>query len=633
LLVAQGGKNFLVDVGWGRGMLQPLELKEGIHKNHKLELKELDTKELEVKDLELKELDTKELELKGNSSQDDQQNKKVWLLSAKNEQGQWKPQYQFDTAHHELSEFVDMCNFYQYSSESHFRRKVYCGKETISGYFDLQDLKQTLYNPTLNLEQSNPSQTLEPLEYRVVLQEAFGISLSNREFERLLHGWQVRGVLEPAKARAALAALEAKKQAQILQAQQAHQRSEHKPHSLSLEPEKTENLKIKNEIKHPHAPIALEPELAPIAQVQTDQNTSLEEGVLTPLEEFFDMLLEPTTSSEPPLEMSLVEFFYTLAEADPPPSLLETPAPLETPASNPPQNQISKQPFVILNGMSKMVFKIGVVGAGQMGSGIAQVAAQAGFSVVIQDALPTSLERSQHVMHTSLDKLYEKGKIYESPHTVLERIEFSPSLGQFADCDLVIEAIVENEKLKLELFMRLHSIVKPSGIFASNTSSIPITKLATASQRPDRFIGMHFMNPVPIMALVEVIRGYQTSDATSSQVIQIAELMGKTALECNDSPGFISNRILMPMINEAIQCVMEGIATPEAIDGIMKLGMNHPMGPLTLADFIGLDTCLAIMEVLREGLGSKYQASPLLKKMVQAGLLGRKSGEGFYKYP
>lgn len=279
-----------------------------------------------------------------------------------------------------------------------------------------------------------------------------------------------------------------------------------------------------------------------------------------------------------------------------------------------------------------MVFKIGVVGAGQMGSGIAQVAAQAGFSVVIHDALPTSLERSRSSMYKSLDKLYEKGKIYEPPQTILERIELSPDLAQFADCDLVIEAILEDEKIKLELFAELGKIVKTQGIFASNTSSIPITKLATASQRPDRFIGMHFMNPVPIMTLVEVIRGYQTSDATSSQVIQIAELMGKTALECNDSPGFISNRILMPMINEAIQCVMEGIATPEAIDGIMKLGMNHPMGPLALADFIGLDTCLAIMEVLREGLGSKYQASPLLKKMVQAGLLGRKSGEGFYKY-
>ncbi len=196
-----------------------------------------------------------------------------------------------------------------------------------------------------------------------------------------------------------------------------------------------------------------------------------------------------------------------------------------------------------------------------------------------------------------------------------------------------MEAILENEGLKLELFRDLGRIVKPSGVLASNTSSIPITKLAGASGRPEQFIGMHFMNPVPLMALVEVIRGHLTSDATASFVLETAQKMGKTPVECNDFPGFVSNRILMPMLNEAIQCVMEGVATPEAIDQIMKLGMNHPMGPLALADFIGLDTCLSIMEVLHAGLGDdKYRPSPLLRKMVQAGLLGRKSGRGFYAY-
>ncbi len=277
--------------------------------------------------------------------------------------------------------------------------------------------------------------------------------------------------------------------------------------------------------------------------------------------------------------------------------------------------------------------KFGVIGAGQMGGGIAQVAAQSGFDVIVQDVQQEYLDRGRGVIEKSLAKLHEKGKLSDAPADVLGRITFTTQMQDFADCDLVVEAIVENQSVKNALFEQLGQIVKPSGILASNTSSIPITALASASGRPDRFIGMHFMNPVPLMALVEVIRGYATSDETAQFVTQTAEQMGKTPLTCNDFPGFVSNRILMPMLNEAIQCVMEGVAEPEAIDGIMKLGMNHPMGPLTLADFIGLDTCLSIMEVLHTGLGDdKYRPSPLLRKMVQAGLLGRKSGEGFYRY-
>ncbi|MFC3835186.1 MULTISPECIES: 3-hydroxyacyl-CoA dehydrogenase family protein [Deinococcus] len=275
----------------------------------------------------------------------------------------------------------------------------------------------------------------------------------------------------------------------------------------------------------------------------------------------------------------------------------------------------------------------GVIGAGQMGGGIAQVAAQSGFDVLVQDVQQAFLDRGRATIEKSLAKLHEKGRLADAPDVVLGRIRFTMELQDFADSDLVVEAIVENEAVKAELFRTLGGIVKPSGILASNTSSIPITALASASGRPERFIGMHFMNPVPLMQLVEVIRGYQTSDETARIVTETAEQMGKTPLPCNDFPGFVSNRILMPMLNEAIQCVMEGVAEPEAIDGIMKLGMNHPMGPLTLADFIGLDTCLSIMEVLHRGLGDdKYRPSPLLRKMVQAGLLGRKSGQGFYTY-
>ncbi|WP_456477212.1 3-hydroxyacyl-CoA dehydrogenase family protein [Oceanithermus sp.] len=280
------------------------------------------------------------------------------------------------------------------------------------------------------------------------------------------------------------------------------------------------------------------------------------------------------------------------------------------------------------------VRKIGVIGAGQMGSGIAQVAAQTGYDVVLMDVEEVSLKKGLEAIKRSLERFLRKEKLtQEEADAALSRIKTTLNQADFADCDLVIEAIVENESVKGKLFASLDKVVKPEAIFASNTSSIPITKLASYTTRPERFIGMHFMNPVPLMKLVEVIRGYKTSDEVTKVVMATAEKMGKVPVEVNDYPGFVSNRVLIPMLNEAIQAVMEGVATPEAIDTVMKLGMNHPMGPLTLADFIGLDTVLAIMEVLHEGFGdSKYRPSPLLKKMVQAGLLGRKSGQGFYKY-
>jgi 3-hydroxybutyryl-CoA dehydrogenase len=276
----------------------------------------------------------------------------------------------------------------------------------------------------------------------------------------------------------------------------------------------------------------------------------------------------------------------------------------------------------------------GVIGAGQMGAGIAQVAAMAGYDVILRDVEDRFLERGMAGIVKSLDKLVEKEKLSQSDRDAAHsRIKTCTALEELTDCDLIVEAIIENETIKLELFKQLGQILRPTGILASNTSSIPITKLAAASGRAEQFIGMHFMNPVPLMTLVEVIRGHLTSQATTDIVLEAARKMGKTPVECNDFPGFVSNRILMPMINEAIQCVHEGVAEPEAIDSIMKLGMNHPMGPLTLADFIGLDTCLSIMEVLHSGLGDdKYSPSPLLRKMVQAGLLGRKSGRGFYTY-
>ncbi|RTH21122.1 3-hydroxybutyryl-CoA dehydrogenase [Thermus scotoductus] len=280
------------------------------------------------------------------------------------------------------------------------------------------------------------------------------------------------------------------------------------------------------------------------------------------------------------------------------------------------------------------VRKIGVVGAGQMGSGIAQVAAQAGFEVVLVDVAESFLERGLKAIQRSLGRFVEKGRIApQDLEATLGRIRTTVVLGDLAEADLIVEAIVEDEGEKRRLFERLGSLVKPEAILASNTSSIPITALARYSGRPERFIGMHFFNPVPLMQLVEVIRGELTSEETRNVVVEVARWMGKTPLEVQDYPGFVSNRLLMPMINEAIEALREGVATKEAIDGVMRLGMNHPMGPLELADLIGLDTCLAIMEVLHRGFGDdKYRPSPLLRRMVQAGLLGRKTGRGFYTY-
>ena len=278
--------------------------------------------------------------------------------------------------------------------------------------------------------------------------------------------------------------------------------------------------------------------------------------------------------------------------------------------------------------------RIGVVGAGQMGNGIAHVAALAGYGVVLSDVSKALVDKGLAAIGKNLDRQASKGTITaEAKDSALARIAPATELAAHAGCQLVVEAVVEDEAVKVGLLKALDGILGSEAILASNTSSISITRLAAATSRPDRFIGMHFMNPVPMMQLVEVIRGIATSDATYQTVDAAARKMGKTPVEVNDFPGFVANRVLMPMINEAVYAVYEGVGTAEAVDTVMKLGMNHPMGPLTLADFIGLDTCLAILRVLHAGLGDpKYRPCPLLVKMVDAGWLGRKSGRGFYKY-
>jgi 3-hydroxybutyryl-CoA dehydrogenase len=277
---------------------------------------------------------------------------------------------------------------------------------------------------------------------------------------------------------------------------------------------------------------------------------------------------------------------------------------------------------------------IGVVGAGQMGAGIAHVAALAGKRVVLVDMTPDLAGRGLKTIEKNLARQVDKGRVAAGDcNAALARVTATADLSRLAEAGFVVEAIVENEAIKRDLFARLDALVPPATILATNTSSISITRLAAGTKRPDRFIGMHFMNPVPVMALVEVIRGIATSDETTEAVLALARDLGKTPLLCRDFPGFVANRILMPMLNEAFFAVHEGVATPEAVDGIMKLGMNHPMGPLTLADFIGLDTCLAILRVLHGGLGDdKYRPCPLLVQMVDAGWHGRKTGRGFYRY-
>ncbi|GAB3789289.1 3-hydroxybutyryl-CoA dehydrogenase [Virgibacillus kimchii] len=278
--------------------------------------------------------------------------------------------------------------------------------------------------------------------------------------------------------------------------------------------------------------------------------------------------------------------------------------------------------------------KVMVIGAGQMGSGIAQVCAQSGYDVLLHDMNEEALDKGLKNIEKLLNRNVEKERMTESEKTdALNRLSPSRELSDASSCDIVIEAIVENMDVKKKVFSDLDKFAPAHAILATNTSSLPITEIAAATNRPEQVIGMHFMNPVPVMKLVEIIRGLQSSDETYQAIEDMAKSLNKTPVEVNDFPGFVSNRVLMPMINEAIYTVYEGVASPEDIDTVMKLGTNHPMGPLTLADFIGLDTCLYIMEVLHEGFGdSKYRPCPLLRQYVKAGWLGKKSGRGFYQY-
>jgi 3-hydroxybutyryl-CoA dehydrogenase len=278
--------------------------------------------------------------------------------------------------------------------------------------------------------------------------------------------------------------------------------------------------------------------------------------------------------------------------------------------------------------------RIAVIGAGQMGNGIAHVFAQSGFPVTMIDVSAAALEKGKATIGKNLDRQVKKGALSEgAPAEILSRIATDTSLDKVSDAALIIEAATENVELKYKIFADLDRLANPGAILATNTSSISITEIARQTKRPEKVVGMHFMNPVPVMKLVEIIRGLATSDETTTRVVGLASQLGKVPVEVNDYPGFVANRILMPMINEAVYCVMEGVGTPKAIDEVMQLGMNHPMGPLALADFIGLDTCVAILEVMHDGLGNpKYAPCPLLKKYVAAGWLGRKTGRGFYSY-
>ena len=281
-----------------------------------------------------------------------------------------------------------------------------------------------------------------------------------------------------------------------------------------------------------------------------------------------------------------------------------------------------------------MTDKIAVLGAGQMGNGIAHVFAQNGFDVTMIDISSDALAKGRSTIASNLDRQIKKGSLpAEQKDSILGRIQTATSTDAISDATIVIEAVTENRDLKFKIFSDLDRQAKPNAILASNTSSISITDIATRTRRPELVVGMHFMNPVPVMQLVEVIRGLATSDETTRRVLELSRAVGKTPVEVQDYPGFVANRVLMPMINEAVYCLMEGVGSAEAIDTVMKLGMNHPMGPLALADLIGLDTCLAILEVLHDGLGDpKYRPCPLLKKYVAAGWLGRKSKRGFYAY-